>query len=436
MKANEALEKELFDLAGANASVVWWRGFGFSELWHEKGFIVSADRKAVRSLAEKYGQGAVYEYIFTEESGVVLRKTVPVLIADVEADVRVVTCSRPSCSTSNPHWLTGGTTTPRASCQSTPATADTIGRTALTSSPPTMTIDSMASTVATTVTIDSMASTVATTVSTATTTSSSTTTTKGSAKTFWDDFYTTNGPTDWITKPPLHFLLPSMLPGSSCTMRVLDIGCGTSPLSLELLHHITIAHPAVETTALALDLSEAAIQHLKSAHPHPSITYSTCDLTTPELRTKASGQWDVVLDKGTSDTFLYRTDTRLSTTILTQLYTDINGMLSPDGVYCIVTPRKSGGFVPILRRFFDVTRQELPRAGGLLDHTDEDARKVVYLFRGKRKEVPLTSNDEADDLADTCTKCQITREDFESSNSGKKSRMAAKWKKHLHHCKG
>ena len=99
--ANQLLEKELGDLENA----CWWRSFGFGKDWQEHGFVVSCERSVAIELAKKYRQGAVYEFVFTPNDPVVLRKTVPVLIADVEADVPIVTCDKPSLPTSEPDYL-------------------------------------------------------------------------------------------------------------------------------------------------------------------------------------------------------------------------------------------------------------------------------------------------------------------------------------------
>ena len=111
-QANALLQQELEVLSNTAGSssgnapcCCWWNGLGFGETWQEKGFIVSCERSKVLELATKYQQGAVYEFVFTEEEeAVVLRRTVPVLVPNVEADVRIVTCPRPPFATSDPEY--------------------------------------------------------------------------------------------------------------------------------------------------------------------------------------------------------------------------------------------------------------------------------------------------------------------------------------------
>ena len=105
--ANQRLWSELQELEGLKYV---WKSFGFAKDWREDGFVVAFDdntttardaAKAVHALALKYQQGAIYEFvpiISSIEDGVVAgfrRKTIPVAMENVEADVIVVPCSKP-----------------------------------------------------------------------------------------------------------------------------------------------------------------------------------------------------------------------------------------------------------------------------------------------------------------------------------------------------
>ena len=109
-QANAMLQKELEDLTKSSdnnnrSCCWWWHGLGFGETWQEKGFIVSCERTRALDFARKYEQAAVYEFVFMdEEPHVVLRKTLPVLVPNVEADVRIITCPQPPFATSCPDW--------------------------------------------------------------------------------------------------------------------------------------------------------------------------------------------------------------------------------------------------------------------------------------------------------------------------------------------
>ena len=109
----------------------WWHSFGFGESFHEKGFAVSAERDLVDDLARKYQQGAIYEFCVTRTNDIntgdencenqteellpdamtttatnvsIVRKTIPILVPDVEADIRMTRCHRPPFATSDPNY--------------------------------------------------------------------------------------------------------------------------------------------------------------------------------------------------------------------------------------------------------------------------------------------------------------------------------------------
>ena len=111
--------------------IVWWHSFGFGASFHEKGFAVSAERSLVDDLARKYQQGAIYEFRVTRTNGItaggknrktqagehlpdamttmvtnvsIVRKTIPILVPDVEADIRMTRCHRPPLATSDPNY--------------------------------------------------------------------------------------------------------------------------------------------------------------------------------------------------------------------------------------------------------------------------------------------------------------------------------------------
>lgn len=102
--ANERLWRELQELEGLTYV---WKSFGFAKDWREDGFVVAFDeittpqdsKSLVHDMALKYQQGAIYEFVpITTEDDVVAgfrRKTIPVAMENVEADVIVVPCSKP-----------------------------------------------------------------------------------------------------------------------------------------------------------------------------------------------------------------------------------------------------------------------------------------------------------------------------------------------------
>ena len=104
--ANDKLQADLANLKNPEPKT-FWKSFGFSKDWREDGFVVAFDlddadeaRAAIVTLARKYEQGAVYEYLPVEkETDVLARKTVPAAMgANVEADVFLLRCEKPNLS--------------------------------------------------------------------------------------------------------------------------------------------------------------------------------------------------------------------------------------------------------------------------------------------------------------------------------------------------
>jgi hypothetical protein len=103
--ANNELQDALHRYASDNAQACTpgaiFNSFGFSPEWREEGFVfmvhrnnVDSVRHGIVSLAKVYKQGAIYEYRPLSDTQL-LRKTVPVLMTEVEADVRVQVCQKP-----------------------------------------------------------------------------------------------------------------------------------------------------------------------------------------------------------------------------------------------------------------------------------------------------------------------------------------------------
>jgi len=111
MEANQATYKQLsHDLKALNPRHVM-PSFGFNATgYRENGFCVVFDetdlpqaKDEILAVAAQYGQGAIYEFRFVaNDPKRLLRRTVPVLIPDVEADVAVVVCPRPSVAFADP----------------------------------------------------------------------------------------------------------------------------------------------------------------------------------------------------------------------------------------------------------------------------------------------------------------------------------------------
>jgi hypothetical protein len=104
-KANIELKRELQQLTNPKPQHIL-DSFGFAQDWREDGFVVAykktdeqAGQAAIIDLAKKYKQGAIYGFTTVMQDGEavsLLRKTIPAAMSDVEADVLVVACKKPT----------------------------------------------------------------------------------------------------------------------------------------------------------------------------------------------------------------------------------------------------------------------------------------------------------------------------------------------------
>jgi SAM-dependent methyltransferase len=119
---------------------------------------------------------------------------------------------------------------------------------------------------------------------------------------FWNQHFSEQEDTeDWFAdfsalRPTLSALL------SNAAHRVLIVGCGMSALAADLFD----SHLATDISSV--DISEVAIQNMQQryASSHPQLKWAVgdvCDLR-PAFPTDAA--FDVILDKGTADTLLFR----------------------------------------------------------------------------------------------------------------------------------
>lgn len=183
------------------------------------------------------------------------------------------------------------------------------------------------------------------------------------AQRFWDSKHAADGAKEWIAQTDT--LLPHMLPHMPLDGAILEIGAGTSALSL------LIAQALPAATVVATDVSPLAVQQMASTHSAPNLTFAVLDaLDATSMAMQAAAVqaaqpetkpgWSVVVDKGCLDTFLFRYGTSVNPVPL--LLSAIHQALRCDGVYIICTPRRRikelaahGGFC--------VTRIALPADG-------------------------------------------------------------------------
>jgi hypothetical protein len=273
---------------------------------------------------------------------------------------------------------------------------------------------------------------------------------------FWDDFYekqkqSTEDPTkEWILKPTPDLLeqLVCHLPQRRSHLRVLEIGCGTSSLARELwLSFLQQRNESDDSSQesniylLATDVSEVCIHQCQerdasllrddTSNSDSGLEYGV--LNAAESHPEMQGKFDVIIDKGCLDTFLFRTKQRgsgqkpygqLIRTVLDNIHSWLRSSSTdnPDdsGVYLILTPRaklKSArdylGFSSFERHLLDVTNM----SRGDLEGDDDDER--IFLYKCRKNTLYSPSCTEAFGIdnrpiadQDTCQTCMLTFVDF------------------------
>eukprot|EP00956_Cyclotella_meneghiniana_P034748 scaffold107994_cov70-Cyclotella_meneghiniana.AAC.3 len=306
-------------------------------------------------------------------------------------------------------------------------------------------------------------------------------------KQYWDSFYSNlsshasaglSDPTDqsfeWIVANSpilLDEILGMLLPSSAIVadddgtrrLRSLEIGCGVSELSRCLLQRLlrreTACNDILSYEFMATDVSQVCINHCrqrdnefihKNSYGH--LHYETLDI----LTTKATQLYNVILDKGTLDTFLFRSKrtnkgSELYPHLLLQLLNNIHAWLKNGGKYIIISPRGRikavrdyVGFTSVRRISFD----EATLGGSILMQSNSNGNKKnnIYIYECKRNDSYNSQRDEPFRIVDKtandeskCTNCNQTFKEFRGNvkiEDQGKIVWIRKWENHLVHCKG
>jgi len=153
---------------------------------------------------------------------------------------------------------------------------------------------------------------------------------------WWDDYFTTHGIEDWVMSAQAAAeVFQEYCSSAPYGSSVLVVGCGSSELPM-LLHQQGFRVTAV-------DISEVVIRDMAQ---HEGPTWLVADVTDLPFNSNA---FDVVLDKGTSDTLFFRVKRRFRCALVSSMWREVMRVLGPHGLYVNVTPRKA---VPWQREVF------------------------------------------------------------------------------------
>ena len=284
---------------------------------------------------------------------------------------------------------------------------------------------------------------------------------------FWDELHQQDYNREWIlpSSDQLLRLVVSHFPPKLEVTRVLEIGCGTSSLALQLcdfwervrqeanLERPSTAAPAPQAhlDVVATDISKVCVEQQrlrKLSRPlqWENATLEYRELSITELHTNLADSFDVILDKGCLDTCLFRS--KNADQWLGRVLCNLHSWLSPHGgVYSIITPRSK---LKVLKDFegFEVRRMVLrassfghgslvPRSGA--DHKETSEHVYFHSCQYREMNCDSSSVDATKVMFPTrnCRKCGLSFDQF--CRSRKNNRMLdakrRQWQNHQNHCK-
>ena len=144
---------------------------------------------------------------------------------------------------------------------------------------------------------------------------------------FWEEYHKANPEVDWITSPAN---IIGHIVGKD-DKNILEVGCGTSELSKEMASRLK------SSKFTSTDVSPAAVSTCASRYKDvKNLKYEVLDLLGD---VQGKGTWDVVVDKGCLDTFMFRSPAQERLKHVTTALDNIHTLLCPGGRYVVVSPR-------------------------------------------------------------------------------------------------
>ena len=295
---------------------------------------------------------------------------------------------------------------------------------------------------------------------------------------FWDTFYktsVTDGELEWITSdaPLVLDKILSLYPTSQQQLRILEIGCGVSILSRSLLERILQTAEGKSQHAyefVSTDVSSVCLEHnrsrdaafISSLPGNASLSYAELNVV-KELEPCQINKYSVVLDKGTCDTFLFRSKRKQKGSsahapLLKSLLNNVHRMLRADcqAKYILISPRSKLKSVRDFNGFASVNRIRMSTAllgDALLVKSNAECNTAasrkhnsIYIYECTRNDLYNPDNDEPflekgtlinDDSI--CEKCKMTFKSFRGKIDMKDQgeiHWTRRFRNHTIHCKG
>jgi hypothetical protein len=262
---------------------------------------------------------------------------------------------------------------------------------------------------------------------------------------------------------------------ASVSVNALEIGCGVSQLSLTLLQRLLLNRQDsdrrdVQYFFVATDVSPICIKHNRTRDDSimtslntadGSLSYELLDVLDDKLSSAHNRNYDIILDKGTLDTFLFRSKRKQKGSsshppLLKPLLNNIHRWLRTgcESKYVVISPRPKikslrdfKGFASV--RQIKVDASTLNGSIVLVKGNSENARTTnseVYLYECVKDDSYNPDDDvpyrgvvgDADDEF-LCVKCGMSFKHFRGTVDVRDQGAivwSRRWKNHIIHCKG
>lgn len=293
---------------------------------------------------------------------------------------------------------------------------------------------------------------------------------------FWDTFYTTSGDgeLEWITSdaPLVVDKILSLCPTSQQQLHILEIGCGVSILSRSLLERLlqkAEGKPQQAYEFVSTDVSSVCLEHnrsrdaafISSLPGNASLSYAELNVV-KELEPCQINKYCVVLDKGTCDTFLFRSKRKQKGSaahapLLKSLLNNVHRMLRANcqAKYIIISPRSKLKSVRDFNGFASVNRIRmctallgdalLVKSNAECNTTASRKQNYIFIYECTRNDLYDPDNDQPfcengtminDDSI--CNKCNMTFKSFRGKIDIKDQgeiHWTRRFRNHIIHCK-
>jgi hypothetical protein len=240
---------------------------------------------------------------------------------------------------------------------------------------------------------------------------------------------------EWICHPDVIMpLLPLQTPtGEMC--QVLEIGCGDSTL----LETIYDCNPT-QINMLGVDISEEVIALMQEKHKDKNVAhllrgrgeivsrlhFEVANILNLSAELCPPNSYNLIIDKGTSDTMQYRAPKDDCKILLTHLFTTIYKLLVVGGTYIIISPKYS---IKCLRTTVPWDVQRLPlalqRSDIMLDNPSNKEAVYAHVCTKHREEGVAEAAAPKEWLV--CPVCEKSRESLKLKGE--------KWRIHRKFCK-